>query len=109
VITDADGELIAERSERIGLATNNEAEYTALLRGIELARAEGAAELELVGDSELIVKQVRGEYKVKKEELKPLNAAVHRELSELDSWSIRNVPREQNTRADELVNEALDA
>jgi hypothetical protein len=55
------------------------------------------------------VKQVRGEYRVKKAELRPLNAAVHRELSELGAWSIRHVRREQNARADELVNEALDA
>jgi ribonuclease HI len=109
VITTPDGEPVAERSERIGLATNNEAEYTALIRGIELAREEGATELELVGDSELIVKQVQGEYRVKKDDLKPLNATAHRLLSELDSWSIRHVRREHNARADELVNEALDA
>jgi ribonuclease HI len=109
VLATPGGELVAERGERIGVATNNVAEYTALIRGIELARAEGATELELVGDSELVVRQVRGEYKVKDAALKALNAAVHRELSELDSWSIRHVRREQNARADELVNEALDA
>jgi ribonuclease HI len=108
-VTTPDGEPVSERSERIGVATNNEAEYTALIRGIEIARAEGATELELIGDSELIVRQVLGDYRVKKEELRPLNAAVHRELAELDSWSIRHVRREQNARADELVNEALDA
>ena len=109
MISTPDGELVAERGERIGVATNNVAEYTALHRGIELARAEGADELELVGDSELIVKQVRGEYKVKDAELRKLNAAVHRELSEVGEWSIRHVRREQNARADELVNETLDA
>ena len=100
---------MAEHGERIGSATNNVAEYRALLGGIALARAEGASELELVGDSELVVRQVRGEYKVKKEDLKPLHARVHRELSEFDSWTIRHVRREHNARADELVNEALDA
>jgi len=109
VITNADGEPVAEHSERIGVATNNVAEYRALIRGIELARAEGATELELVGDSELIVKQVQGAYRVKKDDLKPLHSTVHCELAELDSWSIRHVRREQNARADELVNEALDA
>jgi ribonuclease HI len=109
VITTSEGEPVAEHSERIGVATNNVAEYRAMIRGIELARAEGATELELVGDSELIVKQVQGAYKVKKDDLKPLHAAVHGELSELDEWSIRHVRREHNARADELVNEALDA
>lgn len=100
--------MLAERSETIGVATNNVAEYRALLLGIELARELGAEELELIGDSELIVRQVRGEYKVKKPDLKPLHAAAQAALRELASWSIRNVPREQNAEADALVNEALD-
>ena len=104
-----EGELVAERGELIGAATNNVAEYRAVLLGIELAREQGASEVELVGDSELVVKQVRGEYRVKDAGLKPLHAEVRRELAGFDSWSIRHVRREQNARADALVNAALDA
>ena len=104
-----DGELIAERGELIGVATNNVAEYRALLLGIELAREHGAGEVELVGDSELVVKQVRGEYRVKDAGLKPLHAQVRSALEGLDSWSIRHVRRERNARADALVNATLDA
>lgn len=101
--------MLAERSKPIGEATNNVAEYRALLLGIALAGELGAKEVELVGDSELIVRQVRGEYKVKKEDLQPLHTKVLDALRGLDSWSIRNVPRERNEEADRLVNEALDA
>jgi len=108
VASDGKGEILAERSERIGEATNNVAEYRALLLGIELARELGAGEVELVGDSELIVRQVKGDYKVKQAGLKPLHAEVGKALAGLDKWSIRNVPREENAEADRLVNEILD-
>ena len=108
VATDDAGEVLAERSETIGETTNNVAEYRAMQLGAELASELGAEEVELIGDSELIVKQVLGEYKVKQEHLRPLRAQVLDALEDLGSWSIRNVPREQNARADELVNEALD-
>jgi ribonuclease HI len=109
VASDGDGGILTDRSETIGAATNNVAEYRALLLGIELAEDLGAEEVEFVGDSELIVRQVTGEYKVKKPDLKPLHAAAMAALRELPSWSIRSVPREQNAEADALVNEALDA
>jgi ribonuclease HI len=109
VLTDADGTVVDERAETIGHATNNVAEYRALLLGIERARAMGGRELELVGDSELIVKQVRGEYRVKDASLRELHTQVRAALADLDGWSIRNVPREENAHADRLVNEALDA
>jgi ribonuclease HI len=108
VLRDADGEIVEERAERIGLATNNVAEYRALLAGIELASAHGAGELELVGDSELIVRQVEGRYKVKDATMKELHAEVKRALAGFESWSIRHVRREQNADADRLVNAALD-
>jgi ribonuclease HI len=108
VIQSADGELLEERGERIGRATNNVAEYRALLLGIERAAALGAGEIELVGDSELIVKQVKGEYKVKDATLRDLHARVARALRDFDRWSIRHVRRELNAEADRLVNEALD-
>ncbi len=108
VVSDGDGAVLEERGERIGGATNNVAEYRALLLGIERAAALGAGELELVGDSELVVRQVNGEYKVKDATLRELHAEVKRALAAFESWSIRHVRREQNAEADRLVNEALD-
>jgi catechol 2,3-dioxygenase len=108
IVRDGDGEILEERGERIGRATNNVAEYRALLMGIEMAAAHGASELELVGDSELVVRQVEGKYKVKDATLRELHAEVKRALQSFDSWSIRHVRREHNADADSLVNAALD-
>jgi ribonuclease HI len=101
--------VLEEHGERIGEATNNVAEYRALLLGLERARALGAAEVELVGDSELVVRQVKGEYKVKNAGLRPLHGEVLAALRDFDRWQIRHVPRERNEAADRLVNEVLDA
>jgi ribonuclease HI len=109
VVTDASGEELAERAETIGRATNNVAEYRALLLGIELAKELGADEVELVADSLLIVEQVRGNWKVKQSHLQPLRQQVVRALEGFGSWSIRHVKRDENERADELLNDALDA
>ena len=109
VVSTPGGEVLEERGERIGVATNNVAEYRALLLGIERARDHGAAEVELVGDSELVVRQVRGEYRVKDAGLKPLHAQVRAALAGFERWSIRHVRREQNAAADRLVNEVLDS
>lgn len=109
VVSDESGEVVDSAGQVIGPATNNVAEYRALIFGIERATALGADELELVGDSELIVKQIRGEYKVKDANMKPLHAAARAKLADFDSWSIRHVKREHNAEADRLVNEALDA
>lgn len=108
VLYDEDGEIVYESGRPIGRATNNVAEYRALLLGIEHARELGATELELVGDSELVVKQVLGQYKVKDPGLKPLHAEVKAALEPVVSWSIRHVRREHNAEADRLVNETLD-
>jgi ribonuclease HI len=108
VASEADGEVLAERSEYIGEATNNVAEYRALLLGLELARELGADEVEVVNDSELVARQIGGEYKVKHAGLKPLFLEAMRELRQFDAWAVRPVRRESNERADELVNEALD-
>lgn len=108
VVQDAGGEVLEERGERIGEATNNVAEYRALLLGIERAAALGASELELVGDSELVVKQMKGEYKVKDAGMRKLHAEARRALRGFEGWSIRHVRREHNAEADRLVNEALD-
>lgn len=109
VVSDADGEIVHEASETIGRATNNVAEYRALILGIDRALMIGATELDLVGDSELIVKQVQGKYKVKDASLRKLHAEAHAKLAGAGSWSIRHVRREHNAEADRLVNEALDA
>jgi ribonuclease HI len=109
VVTDMSGKILAEHSEAIGEATNNVAEYRALLLGIDLARELGADEVELVGDSQLIVEQVKGNYKVKQDHLRPLHGQALKALEGLGKWSIRHVKRDENARADELLNETLDA
>ena len=108
VATSADGEPLGERNEYIGEATNNVAEYRALLLGLALARELGAEEVEVINDSELVARQIGGEYKVKHAGLKPLFAQAMGELRGFHKWAVRPVRREENTRADELVNEALD-
>ncbi|MGA7435647.1 MAG: ribonuclease HI family protein [Solirubrobacterales bacterium] len=109
VVRDQDGGVLLERAERIGDATNNVAEYKALILGIRTARELGADQVALVGDSELIVKQVQGKYKVKNAGMKPLHAEAKAALADFDSWTISHVKRELNKDADRLVNEALDA
>jgi ribonuclease HI len=109
VLSTPEGEVLEQHGERIGGATNNVAEYRALLLGLERARSRGAKEVELIGDSELVVRQVRGEYKVKDEALRGLHAKVVKALAEFDRWSIHHVSREDNAEADRLVNVALDA
>jgi ribonuclease HI len=108
VVRAADGTVLEELGEKIGEATNNVAEYRALLKGIELAAAHGATDLELVGDSQLVVRQVEGRYKVKHADMKALHAEAKKALESFDSWSIRDVRRAENADADRLVNEALD-
>jgi ribonuclease HI len=109
VVATPDGEILEQRGERIGRATNNVAEYRALLLGIERARELGADEVEVVGDSELVVRQVKGEYKVKDDGLKPLHQKAQQALRDFESWSIRHVRRDDNEAADLLVNQTLDA
>lgn len=109
VVSDADGRLVEEVAEAIGEATNNVAEYRALLRGLERARTLGADEVEVVGDSELVAKQVTGQYKVKHPAMRPLHAAALDALGAFARWHVRTVPRAQNAAADALVNAALDA
>jgi ribonuclease HI len=108
VVTAPDGTLLVEKGVYIGEATNNVAEYRAVLLGLELARQVGAREVEVVNDSELVARQIGGQYKVKHAGLKPLFIDTMRELREFERWTVRNVRRESNERADELVNEALD-
>jgi ribonuclease HI len=108
VLSTPDGEVVGEYAEVLGRATNNVAEYRALLLGLRHARELGASEVEVVGDSELIARQVEGVYKVRKEDLLPLHAEALAAAGEFERFSIRTVPREENARADALVNAALD-
>jgi ribonuclease HI len=108
VVSSPEGDLLDEQVQLLGPATNNVAEYRALLLGLGRARELGASEVDVVGDSELIAKQVSGEYRVKHEAMQPLHREAMAALSEFDDWSIRSVPRTQNARADALVNAALD-
>jgi ribonuclease HI len=109
VLATPEGDVVDEISETIGVATNNVAEYTAVLRGLERARELGATEVEIIGDSELIARQLQGVYKVKHDAMKPLHADATNALAQFERWQIRTVPRAENARADELVNAALDA
>jgi len=106
IVTD-DG-IVAEGGERIGETTNNRAEYEALIRALEVARDHGFDAVEARGDSELIVKQVRGEYDTNDPGLRENRVRVRELLTEFDDWSLSHVPREVNERADDLANEALD-
>ena len=108
VVRGPDGAVLEEAGEAIGMATNNVAEYRALLLGIEKARAHGADEVKLLGDSELVVRQVQGRYKVKDANLRAYHSEVREALKGLASWSIDHVRRERNADADRIVNEVLD-
>jgi ribonuclease HI len=108
VVATPEGEVIHERSAYIGEATNNVAEYRAVLLGLEAARELGAREVEVVNDSELVARQIGGEYKVKHAGLKPLFLETMKALRGFERWSVQSVRRAANERADELVNEALD-
>jgi ribonuclease HI len=107
VIVTSDG-IAAEGSERIGRVTNNQAEYEALVRALEAAVDYGFDELIIKGDSELIIKQVRGEWDTNDPTLREKRVRVRELLQRFDEWSIDHVPREINSHADELANEAFD-
>ncbi|HEY3206292.1 MAG TPA: ribonuclease HI family protein [Gaiellaceae bacterium] len=109
VLEAEDGTVLDARGAAIGVATNNEAEYRGLVAGLEKALELGVDELEVVSDSELVVRQMRGEYKVKKETLRTLNEQASDLARRLARVSFTSVRREHNELADRLVNEALDA
>ncbi|MFC6872008.1 ribonuclease HI [Halobellus marinus] len=100
--------IVAEGGERIGETTNNRAEYEALERALAAARDYGFDEVDVRGDSELIVRQIRGEYDTNNPELRERRVRVLELLDAFDRWTIEHVPREVNDRADSLANEALD-
>ncbi|PSP93701.1 ribonuclease H [Halobacteriales archaeon QS_4_62_28] len=103
-----DDGIVADGGERIGTATNNQAEYEALIRVLEVARDYGFDDVRLRGDSELIVKQVRGEWDTNDPDLRAYRIEARELLMAFEAWSIEHVPRESNARADEMANEALD-
>ena len=109
VLEDEQGELLAAHGEAIGHATNNVAEYRALVEGLRKAASLGVHELEVISDSELVVKQMRGEYRIKNEALRELSVEAGRVAREVGSVRYTAVRREHNELADRLVNEALDA
>jgi ribonuclease HI len=108
VVSSPAGEVLDEHAQLLGKVTNNVAEYRALLLGLERAKELGASEVEVIGDSELIAKQIQGLYKVKHPSMRPLYLQAMDAFRAFEQWSIRTVPRAQNAEADALVNAALD-
>ncbi len=109
VIEDEEGDVLAQHGERIGIATNNVAEYRGLIAGLAKAAELGVGALEVISDSELMVKQMRGEYRVKNQALRELQQAAARSARGVGTVSYTHVRRAHNELADRLVNEALDA
>jgi ribonuclease HI len=108
VMRDGRGEVVARLKKYIGQNTNNVAEYFGLIAALDYAQAHGIRALRVESDSELLVKQMRGQYKVKSEELKPLFERAKKMSQTLEMFRIEHVYREQNREADALVNQALD-
>ena len=108
VLTNRRGTQLQARAFFIGRTTNNVAEYTSLIKALEGAGQMGAAKLSVFSDSELLVKQINGEYRVKSEQIRPLYQQAVKQLDQFTQWTIRHVPREKNKKADKLVNQALD-
>ena len=109
VLQEDDGTVLDARGDAIGVQTNNVAEYTALLNGLRRAVELGVTEVEVVSDSELMVRQMRGEYKIKNAALRELSVEVARLARAVGTVTYTSVRREHNKLADQLVNEALDA
>ena len=108
LLLDPEGHTVESRADSLGTATNNVAEYRALIAGLEAAARHHASPLTVCMDSELVVRQMTGEYRVKHAGLKPLNAAAREAAARVPRVEFRSVPREENALADRLVNEMLD-
>ena len=109
ILTDENGKQLLSRGIFLSRATNNVAEYTALLRALDAAAQIGARQLTVFSDSELLVKQINGQYRVKSDLIRPLFEQAASLLAQFRSWQVRHVRREMNVQADKLVNQALDA
>jgi ribonuclease HI len=107
VLTNSRGQIVEEFGREIGTATNNEAEYRGLLSGLDAALGRGATELEVHLDSELLVAQLKGDYKIRAANLKPLHAEARRKLKHLARVRVVQIPRSSNSHADALANRAL--
>ena len=107
IIKDERGRLMTSISQRIGRATNNQAEYRAIIAALEEAARLGARQVEIKTDSELVVKQIKGEYRVKKAILKPLYQQVKQQQGSLEGFTITHILRQQNIEADNLAIKAL--
>jgi ribonuclease HI len=108
VLKDASGKVIGEIAQGIGRATNNVAEYKALIAGLELALERGVTDIEIFCDSELVVSQIRGEWKIKNNALQRLAVDANRLMNKFASAAIAHVPREKNADADKLANQGMD-
>lgn len=108
VLYDSEQRVVAEISEYLGVATNNQAEYRALIAAFQKAQALGATELECYLDSELVVRQLNREYKVKNKDLAPLFLTIHNLSLNFQKITYSHIPRERNAAADRLANEAMD-
>jgi ribonuclease HI len=107
-ITDPSGVVLAELAEGLGEATNNVAEYTAVIRGLERAHELGASEVLLRSDSQLLINQLTGRYRVKTPHLQPLHRRVRELAAGFDSIEFEHVRRERNAEADRLANQGVD-
>jgi formyltetrahydrofolate-dependent phosphoribosylglycinamide formyltransferase len=107
-LTDSTGSQLKAQAFFLGQATNNIAEYTSFLKALEASKLTGAEQLTVYSDSELLVRQINGQYKVKSEKIRPLFQKAIDLLDGFASWQVHHIPREQNTQADKLVNQALD-
>lgn len=108
VLSDGAGHEVEARGEYLGVCTNNVAEYRSLIAGLTAATRHGVTSLVVRMDSELVVRQMLGQYKVKNEGLKPLHAEARQAVAKVGQVRFESVPRDDNGRADALVNEALD-
>jgi ribonuclease HI len=108
IVDDATGDTLATISEPLGVRTNNEAEYAALILGLEKALALGATRVTVLADSELVVRQMNGDYAVRKPHLRRSHLAAKELLKRFESWQMRHIEREKNTLADKLANEAIE-
>lgn len=108
VIEDETGKVLEEHAKFLGVKTNNQAEYAAVILGLERAKHLGADSVEVVADSELVIKQANGEYKVKHVNTKPLYAQMRALVLQIGSVKFRHVKRAENTHADALSNKAMD-
>lgn len=109
VLRDTEGKIVTQISQCIGRTTNNQVEYRAIIVALEKALELGATHVELNSDSELVVRQIDGRYRVKNATLKPLHQHVKRLLGRLEGFTVNYIPRQRNTEADKLANMALDS